>query len=102
MRGSLDRIKTCSMLPLWILSQTKRLVLNVNSFKEFKATEDWEINKGKESGIIYEYDCIKSFVETTSFNKFSAKFGLILNSLLISSNLLLHILICLRRIDQAS
>ena len=39
-------------------------------------TEDWEIDKGKESGIIYEYDCIKSFVETTSFNKFSAKFGL--------------------------
>ena len=21
-------------------------------------TEDWEIDKGKESGIIYEYDCI--------------------------------------------
>src|ERR1044071_9030667 len=39
-------------------------------------TEDWEIDKGKESGIIYEYDCIKSFVETASFNKFSAKFGL--------------------------
>ena len=39
-------------------------------------TEDWEIDKGKESGIIYEYDCIKSFVETVSFNKFSAKFGL--------------------------
>src|SRR3954463_9640642 len=39
-------------------------------------TEDWEIDKGKESGINYEYDCIKSFVETASFNKFSAKFGL--------------------------
>src|ERR1044071_3205868 len=39
-------------------------------------TEDWEIDKGKESGIVYEYDCIKSFVETASFNKFSAKFGL--------------------------
>src|SRR3954470_2479484 len=39
-------------------------------------TEDWEIDKGKESGINYEYDCIKSFVETESFNKFSAKFGL--------------------------
>ena len=31
--------------------------------------EDWEIDKGKESGINYEYDCIKSFVETESFNK---------------------------------
>ena len=39
-------------------------------------TEDLEIDKGKESGINYEYDCIKSFVETTSFNKFSAKLGL--------------------------
>ena len=38
--------------------------------------EDWEIDKGKESGINYEYDCIKSFVETDSFNKLSAKFGL--------------------------
>src|SRR3954469_25266504 len=40
-------------------------------------TEDTEIDKGTESGINYEYDCIKSFVETSSFNKFSAKFGLI-------------------------
>ena len=39
-------------------------------------TEDWEIDKGKESGINYEYDCIRSFVETASFNNFSAKFGL--------------------------
>ena len=38
--------------------------------------EDWEIDKGKEPGINYEYDCIKSFVETDSFNKLSAKFGL--------------------------
>ena len=29
--------------------------------------EDWEIDKGKESGINYEYGCIKSFVETDSF-----------------------------------
>ena len=39
-------------------------------------TEDWEIDKGNESGISYEYDCIKSFVETDNFNKLSAKFGL--------------------------
>ena len=38
--------------------------------------EDWEIKKGKESGINYEDDCIKSFVETDNFNKLSAKFGL--------------------------
>ena len=40
-------------------------------------TEYWEIDKGKEQGIDYEYDCIKSFVETASINKFSAKFGLV-------------------------
>ena len=39
-------------------------------------TEDWDINKGKESGINYEYDCIKSFAETADFQELSAKYGL--------------------------
>ena len=39
-------------------------------------TEDWEMDKGKEPGINYEYDCIKSFVETKFFNMLSAKYGL--------------------------
>ena len=39
-------------------------------------TEDWEMEKGKEPGINYEYDCIKSFAETEIFNKLSAKYGL--------------------------
>src|SRR4051812_24600447 len=77
MQGYLDRIKTCSMLPLWVLLQTKRLMQNGNSLKESNAIlKIGRSTKGKESGIIYEYDCIKSFVETASFNKFSAKFGL--------------------------
>jgi hypothetical protein len=38
------------------------------------STKDWEIDKGKELGITYEYDCIKSFTETHSFNKLR-KFG---------------------------
>ena len=38
--------------------------------------EDWEIDKGKESGINYEYECIKSFMETEHFNMLSTKFGL--------------------------
>ena len=33
------------------------------------------MDKGKESGINYEYDCIKSFVETENFNRLSAKYG---------------------------
>jgi hypothetical protein len=38
-------------------------------------TEDWDCDKGKESGINYEYDCIKSFAETADFQELSAKYG---------------------------
>ena len=38
-------------------------------------SEDCEIDKGKESCINYEYDCIKSFVETESFNKLIVQYG---------------------------
>lgn len=39
-------------------------------------SKDWEIDKGKESGINLEFDCLKSFMETEAFHKFSAKYGL--------------------------
>ena len=29
--------------------------------------EDWELNKGKESGIKLKYDCVKSFMNTDAF-----------------------------------
>jgi hypothetical protein len=38
--------------------------------------EDWDSNKGKGSGINYEYDCIKSFAKTADFQELSAKYGL--------------------------
>jgi hypothetical protein len=38
--------------------------------------EDWDSDKGKGSGINYEYDCIKSFAETADFQELSAKCGL--------------------------
>jgi hypothetical protein len=38
--------------------------------------EDWEIDKGNESGINLEFDCVKSFMETDFFQKFSTKYGL--------------------------
>jgi hypothetical protein len=38
--------------------------------------EDWDSDKGKGSGINYEYDCIKSFTETANFQELSAKYGL--------------------------
>jgi hypothetical protein len=39
-------------------------------------TEEWDKDQGKESGINYEYDCIKSFAETADFQKLSANYGL--------------------------
>jgi hypothetical protein len=39
-------------------------------------TEDWDNDKGKESSINYEYDCIKTFAETANFQELSAKYGL--------------------------
>ena len=39
-------------------------------------TEDWEIDKGNESGINYEHDCIRFYVKTDYFNSFCAKIGL--------------------------
>ena len=39
-------------------------------------TKYWDMDKGKQLGINYEYDCTKTFVETRNFNKLSAKYGL--------------------------
>ena len=38
--------------------------------------EDWEFDKGKESGIKLEFDCVKSFMDSDAFHKFSTKCGL--------------------------
>jgi hypothetical protein len=38
--------------------------------------KNWDCDKGKESGINYEYDCIKSFAETADFQELSDKYGL--------------------------
>ena len=32
--------------------------------------------EGKESGIKLKYDCVKSFIDTDAFQKFSTKYGL--------------------------
>ena len=39
-------------------------------------SEDWELDKGKESGIKIKYDCVKSFMDTDAFRDFSTKYGL--------------------------
>ena len=37
-------------------------------------SEDWELDEGKESGIKLKYDCVKSFMNTDAFQKFSTKY----------------------------
>ena len=39
-------------------------------------SKDWELDEGKESGIKLKYDCVKSFMNTDAFQKFSTKYGL--------------------------
>ena len=40
-------------------------------------SEDWELDEGKESSIKLKYDCVKSFMNTDAFQKFSTKYGLV-------------------------
>ena len=39
-------------------------------------TEAWENDKGRKSGINYDYECIKSFMGTNDFRDISTKYGL--------------------------
>ena len=39
-------------------------------------SEDWDLNEGKESGMTPKFDCVKSFMDTDVFLKFSTKYGL--------------------------
>ena len=39
-------------------------------------TEGWENDKGRKSGINYDYECIKSFMETDDFRNVSAVYCL--------------------------
>ena len=39
-------------------------------------SEDWKLDEGKESGIKIKFDCVKSFMNTDAFQKFSTKYGL--------------------------
>ena len=60
-------------------------------------SEDWELDEGKELGIKLKYDCVKSFMNTDAFHKFSTKYGL--DSEIVASfvNHLLLMLISLKR-----
>ena len=39
-------------------------------------SEYWALEEGKESGIKLKYECVKSFMDTDAFQKFSTKYGL--------------------------
>jgi hypothetical protein len=39
-------------------------------------TEGWENDKGRKSGINYDYECIKSFMGTDEFHNISVVYGL--------------------------
>ena len=39
-------------------------------------SKDWEVDEGKESGMTPKFDCVKSFMNTDDFQKFSTKYGL--------------------------
>ncbi|KAK1606646.1 hypothetical protein QYE76_030319 [Lolium multiflorum] len=39
-------------------------------------TEGWENDKGRESGINYDYECIETFMDTDKFRNMSATYGL--------------------------
>ena len=60
-------------------------------------SEGWELDEGKESGIEPKFDCVKSFMNTDAFQKFSTKYGL--DSEIVPSfvNILLLMLIFLKR-----
>ena len=39
-------------------------------------SEDWDLDNGKESGMTPSFDCVKYFMDTDIFRKFSTKYGL--------------------------
>ena len=41
-------------------------------------SEDWDLDEGKESGITPKFDCVKSFMDTDVFRKFSTNMDLTL------------------------
>ena len=62
-------------------------------------SEDWDLYEGKESGITPKFDCVKSFMDTDVFRKFSTKYGLDYEIIASSVNPLLLMLISLGRSD---
>ena len=39
-------------------------------------SQDWDLDEGRESGMTPKFDCVKSFMDTDIFHRFSTKYGL--------------------------
>ena len=48
----------------------------MGSFGKKHNSKDWELDKGIDSGIKLEFDCVKTFMDTDVFCNFSTKYGL--------------------------
>ena len=58
---------------------TKTIELKWDLLERIKRnSEDWDLEEGKESGITPKFDCVKSFMDTDVFHKFSTKYDLTL------------------------
>ena len=56
---------------------TKTIEFRWNLLDRIKCnSEDWDLDKGKESGMTPKFDCVKSFMDTDAFQKFSTKYAL--------------------------
>ena len=76
MLGFLVMIKPCLILHVLVFMK-KTIEFQWDLLERIKRnSEDWELDKGKESGIKLKYDCVKSFMDTDAFQKFSTKYGL--------------------------
>ena len=82
MLGFLVMINPCSILLVLVLKKTIEFWWDLLE-RIKRNSEDWELDEGKESGIKLKYDCVKSFTNTDAFQKFSTKYGLDSESLLL-------------------
>ena len=53
-------------------------------------SKDWDLDESMESGMTPKFDCVKSFMDTDIFRKFSTKYGL--DSEIVASFLLLMLI----------
>ena len=61
-------------------------------------TEGWENDKGRKSGITYDFECIKTFMNSDEFRNVSTAYGLDSQVVVTFIKPLLPTLVCLRTV----